>query len=358
MRRVYWISLILLMVWYFTGYVFAKEPQYSNMFLLRVLFKAQALRDQAIEEIRRLDMEIKYNEEVIRESKRLINLASQRTDAEARVAEEIAREAMMKAQEAKRRNEETKRKWELKKINADRSYATINNILSQNIGSNKQIRGFITGYTGNVYIIKANGEKATLENGFLEPGDKVWTADGTAEIQMLDGRATTILGPYSEFVMKKDTPQEQVAELLKGKIYMAVEKIDEYAKRMKEIIEQYKKDLKTITQLNEEDINELKKYIESEKRRLRKEFNILLRPGRRLPEEEPINIGVRGTKFTIEIKDNNTTEVMVFEGTVEISMPEKNKRLSVEAGNKVTIGLDGNIMVEKITQIKRWWENE
>ena len=361
MTKAYQFFIISLIPLILTCYCFAEEPQYSNQVLISIFFKAQALRDQAIAELRKIDIEIKKNDQTIQKSQQIINLAAQRSDANAKQAEAIAKEALMKAQEAKRKNEESKKQWELQKIRADRSYATIQNMLSQNLGSRKQIKGFVTNHTGNAYIIKANGEKASIDNGFLEPGDKVWTGDGTAEVQMLDGRATARLGPYSEFAMKKDTPEEQAAELLKGKVYMAVDKIDEYAKMMKEKIEKYKEDLQTIKQLNKEDINEVENYITKE---VKKKHFILSHSGCWIGSDDKIHCltavcAVRGTKFTSEIKDNNnTTEVVVLEGTVDVSIPEKNKTLSVEAGNKATIGLDGGIKAEQIEQIERWWERE
>ena len=347
--------LLLLIILLFTGVAYAyDEPQYNSNFLLSVLFKAQELRDKATMEIRKIDMEIKKNEEAIQKSEKIISLAQQKGNTK---AEMVARDALMKATEAKRKNEETKAGWELNKMRADRSYAAIQNMFSQNLGSSKQIKGFMSNYTGNVYIIKANGEKASPDNGFLDPGDKVWTGNGSAEIQMLDGRGSATLGPYSEFVMKKDTPQEQVVELLKGKVYMAVDKIDEYAKKMKEKIDQYKEDLQTIKQLNKEDINDLKNYIE---KRIR-EFHVLHNVCHYVPRDGKNQCvtavcAVRGTKFTSEIKDNNTYEVIVLEGIVDVTILEKDKTLSVEAGNKAIIGVDGDVKVEKIDQIEKWWE--
>jgi len=344
--------LLLLIILLFTGVAYAyDEPQYNSNFLLSVLFKAQELRDKATMEIRKIDMEIKKNEEAIQKSEKIISLAQQKGNTK---AEMVAKDALMKAQEAKRKNEETKKQWELNKMRADRSYAAIQNMLSRNLGSSKQIKGFMTNYTGNVYIIKANGEKASPDNGFLDPGDKVWTGNGSAEIQMLDGRGSATLGPYSEFVMKKDTPQEQVVELLKGKVYMAVDKIDEYAKKMKEKIDQYKEDLQTIKQLNKEDIADLKKEIR------KRQFLLEHRECHLGPDEKIYCItavcAVRGTKFTSKIKDNNTYEVIVLEGIVDVTIPEKDKTLSVDTGNKAIIGVDGDVKVEKIDQIKKWWE--
>lgn len=351
MRKICQISMILLMAWLLTSHGFAEELQYSGQFLLSVFFKVQALRDQAIAELRKLDMEIKKNEETIQKSQQIISRASQRTDENAKRAEAIAREALMTAQEAKRRNEETKREWELKKIRADRAYATIVNMLSQKYdwekyGLGKEIKGFMTNYTGNVSIIKANGDRVSLENGFLETGDKVLTADGTAEIQILDGRANVKLGPYSEFVMKEDTPQEQVLELVKGKIYSNVEKKESFKEKMQNSIKQYKEDLKTIMNLKKEDFDNLIKYLNKnlDKSYIIKAFYAV--------------IGPRGTTYTAEIKDG-VVEISVIDGSVEVTLPEKKETFLIEKGYKVIINKEnGNITKEEIREIKRWWENE
>ncbi|GER92392.1 hypothetical protein A45J_0107 [hot springs metagenome] len=348
-------TLLLLVILLFTGISYAyDEPQYSNTFLLSVYFKAVELRDRAISELRKIDMEIRKNEETIQRSENIISLARQRSDAKAKQAEVVAREALMKAQEAKAKNEETRKQWELQKIRADRSYATIQNMLSQNFGSKRHIKGFVTNSTGNVYIIKANGDKASPENGFLEPGDKVWTGDGTAEMQMLDGRGTAKIGPYSEFAMKKDTPEEQVAELLKGKVYMVVDKVDEYARKMKEKIEQYKEDLQTIKQLNKEDINEL---IKEERKRQFLLSNSSCYPG----SDGKLYCltwicAVRGTKFTSEIKEGKAMEITVLEGVVDVNIPVLNKSISITEGTKAVITMDGIIKQEKAENTNRWWE--
>lgn len=340
-------NLLLLIILLFTGIAYAyDEPRYSNSFLLSVYFKAVVLRDKALTEIRNIDVEILKNEKTIQNSERIITLARQKGNTR---AEMVAKDALMKAAEAKRKNEATKKQWELSKIRADRSYATIINMFSQNFDSNRQIKGFLTNYTGNVYIIKANGEKASPENGFLEPGDKVWTGDGSAEIQMLDGRATTKIGSYSEFAMKKETPQEQIVELFKGKIYMAVDKIDDYAKKMKENIDQYKDDLQTIKHLKKEDIDALKNFIE---RRL-----LILEWCRTVHSGCPTAVcAVRSTKFTSDIKEDNSMEITVLDGVVDINIPELGKSISLREGNRGIITRDGTIIQEKAEPSARWWE--
>jgi len=43
---------------------------------------------------------------------------------------------------------------------------------------------------------------------------------------MLDGRASTTVGPWSTLELKDESPTEQVWELIKGKIQVTVEKTE------------------------------------------------------------------------------------------------------------------------------------
>jgi hypothetical protein len=126
---------------------------------------------------------------------------------------------------------------------------------------------------------------------------------------------------------------------------MAVDKIDEYAKKMKEKSEKYKEDLKTIKDIRDEDI----KYLHNQ-------FTLLIR----LKSEEGCNctavIGVRGTKFSNEIKEDKSIETTVLEGIVYVAIPELNKKISLIDGNRVVIAEDGTIKQEKVKNSERWWE--
>lgn len=362
MRR---ISMILLTALLCTGHAFAfEETRYGNQFLLSIFFKTQALRDQALAEIRKIDDEIRKNEENIQKSEQILSLATRRTDADARKAETIAREALMKGQEARRKNQVTKMEWELKKTRADRAAATIRNMLSETYGSTRQITGLVTHGTGNVAIHRANGDETSPEDGAIVPGDKIMTGNGTAEVQMLDGRANAKLGPHTEFVMKKDTPQEQAAELLRGKVYMAVDKIDEYGRKITEKIDQYTKDLETIGRMDREDINAIKKTIINKKAKdlvlsidVCGQFqgSTVVSPAWKASCVTAV-CAVRGTKFIGEIKDNSTIEVAVLEGTVDVNIPARNRIVSVTAGNRAIITADDLLQVESIEKLDAWWE--
>ena len=65
---------------------------------------------------------------------------------------------------------------------------------------------------------------------------------------------------------------------------------------------------------------------------------------------------MRGTKFTVELKNGETTELMVLEGAIEASDLKGEKRVLVEEGFKVIMTKDGISEPQKITEIEKWWE--
>lgn len=85
------------------------EKKQDNDFLLGVLFEAQGLREKAMAEIKKLDLEIMKNEQTMQQSQNIIRLAQQRDDAKARQAEVIARKGLTDAQDAKKKNEDVKK---------------------------------------------------------------------------------------------------------------------------------------------------------------------------------------------------------------------------------------------------------
>ena len=91
MRKLKLTGLFVLFPLALSSYALAYEnPKYSNSFLLSVLFKAQGLRENAIGNIYKLEKEVQANENTIRKSREIINLAQQKNNTK---AETIARDA-------------------------------------------------------------------------------------------------------------------------------------------------------------------------------------------------------------------------------------------------------------------------
>lgn len=379
MKSICSVFIVLAMAWFFVGHASAYD-QAQRDFLLGVYFKAQLLRDDVVakereidSEISKIDAEIKKNEATIQNSQQIISLAGQRTDAKARKAEAIAREALMKAQAAKSTNETTRKELELKrneaelaKIRTDRSLATIKNMLSEgpwDLRSEAPVRGFISGFSGRVDVNSANGKTYTLNDPesptFLKAGDVIQTYDNSRVVfHVLDGRGDISLGSNSKLVVGEDTQQEEEIGLVKGKLYTVVNKADDYVRAIKEKYEQYKEDLKTVT-----DPNNLKDVYQYTKERL----NILELEDRTncycpifLKDHKGSCVravfGVRGTKLSIENKDDGSGELAVFEGVVDISTPDGKSKFSVKEGEKVTFTKEGISSPQKIENIDKWWE--
>jgi len=330
--------------------------------LVGVLFKLERMRDNATADIQRYEGEIYKCNATIGKCENIIRLARQRGNAE---AEKIAGNALTKARQAKLKNEELRNSAVLGKKRADIAFTSVRNLLSKNPVSNGHIiRGVVTHYTGDVRIYGTNSSKVSLKDGLLKPGDEIWTGDGSAEIQMLGGRATTKIGPHSNLIMRGYTPQEKVAELIKGKVYIAVDKIDEYVKKMKEEIAQHKSDPtfkdKVVGKMLDKYEGVLDRY-EKKVKSIRFNDDVKGMMGL-LPMVIRTPCAVladRGTKFLVFEDEKTGTELIVLEGVVDVKAIKGTESTSVNAGYRIRATKDGVISKpEKIDlkKLKRWWE--
>jgi ferric-dicitrate binding protein FerR (iron transport regulator) len=64
----------------------------------------------------------------------------------------------------------------------------------------------------------------------------------------------------------------------------------------------------------------------------------------------------RGTRFTVEVKNAETTELKVFEGTFEARDRKGGKPVLVEAGFSVIATKDGISTPQPFADTARWWE--
>jgi hypothetical protein len=317
----------------------AQEARQNDNFLPGALFRMQDLIDKTAARLQKVNQDIRENDRTIGKAEDIMAVARQRNNKE---AESAARDALQKAREAKKKNEETRVRMELTRSRAVASYAAIRNMLAsgQGHGSDSPIRGMVSEYSGKVQISKRNGDRFDLNNenpGFLQPGDRIMTSgSSSAVIQTLGGRGVVQLAEYSELNLQEDTPEKQVLEVVRGKIYSAVDKADDFEKMLQDKMKEYRDDLLDLS----------KRGWTSTRNRINK------------LEVRTINyaMAVRGTKFTVELKDEETTAITVLEGAVEARDLKGENQVIVEEGFRVIMTKGGVANPQKIADLEKWWE--
>ena len=333
--------------------------------LLGVVFKLQGMRDDALADIQRYETGIRKANDIISRSEKIVSLARQKGNAE---AERIAGNALTKARDARQKNEELRRQAELRKKRADIAFANVHNLLAKQSSMKTGIRSVVTGRTGRVTIFSKRLNKSIHlddnQAAFLEPGDEIWTfGNSSVEMQFLDGRGTLKLGEYSKFKLEEDKQGTQIINMLKGKIHIGVDKLDDYREMMEENIRRYKSDAtlvkdEVVGRLVEEH-EKLQERLEKARRGYRSTSPLWpLLPGT-LIRTPTMVLGIRNTEFLVFEQEGVGTEIIVLEGTVEVKAIKGEKTFLVDAGNRIHVTKDGVISKpEKVDlkKIKRWWE--
>jgi ferric-dicitrate binding protein FerR (iron transport regulator) len=328
----------------------AQEASQNDGFLIGAFFRTRNLIDRTVADLQKIDREIQENDRVIKKAEEIIVLAGQRNNKQ---AESVARDAQLKAREARKKNEDTKARLELVRKRAAASYGALKNRLAASLGggANPPVKGMVSSYSGRVQVSKKNGERFELradDPGLLEAGDAILTyGSSSAEIQTLDGRGVVQLGEYSELRLQEDTPEKQVLELVRGKIYSAVDKMDDFANMLQEKAKQFGSDFQTVANVSEKEFEAVIKGLRARYARYHKRFEV----------HTPTSVTApRGTRFSVELKNEETTEITVFEGSVEAGDSKGEKRVLVEEGFKVIVTKDGISGPQKITETDKWWD--
>ena len=322
----------------------AQEADQNGGFLLGACFKAQTLVDKAIADLQKVNRDISEDDRMIQ---KLENIVAQARQKNSQQAESTARELLLKARSARKKNEETRAALELRRARAVASLGAIRNRMSSEAGSEPRVRGFVSDFSGRVQVNKKNGETLGLTStdiGLLETGDSLLTYGASSvEFQALDGRGTVKLGEYSEIKLEEDSPERQVVELARGRLYSAVDKADDFAAMLESKMGQYRDDLIALPGMGQERLEALQKSL---KAWVNRRFQVT-RPG---------HCGaVRGTKFSVEVKGDETT-FAVYEGAVEVGDLKGEKTVLVEAGFKVVAAKDAVSEPVKITTVDAWWD--
>ena len=320
----------------------AQEIHDNESFLVGALLKTWTLRERIIADIQKSDRELQTSETIFQEAENRMAIAVETYNDQAIFA---AREPLRQARADLKKLKQARARLDLAMTRAEASYAAVRNLLvsAQGKGPNSLICGLVSLLSGKVEIFKKDGKKVTLGGSrprFLEPGDEVMTTGASsAEVQVLDGRAAVRLGEHSRLKLEEDGPQEQALRLVQGKVYSAVDKVDDFADTLQDNAGNFEADQK------------LKEAIartgEPIKGRTDKKFTL---------HTPNACCSVRGTKFTVGLMNSDGTEIAIFEGAVDVGDAECARQVLVDQGFKVIVTKDGISEPQKIADIDKWWE--
>jgi hypothetical protein len=315
---------------------------------LSAYFDLQKEKMKVEERIKEIDLKIAQNEQEIRQINELLAkiqrtliIGTDKQKEDAQKAKPIAEKALTLAKESQKKLKEQKMEYEWFMTRLNEKERSLKDSYSK-MASNNNVAGLVKECSGTVKIMNLQTKKledACHSNLPINDGDKITTSsDGKIELKILDGRGNFIIGPNSEVIVKKKSAEDEGVEFIQGKIYIKVDKLEEYLQKVKDYIERYKEDLKTIKGWTEEKMKEygLKGYRYSIK-------------------TISAVCGVRGTEFTMETNKTDFTKISVIEGNIEVNLTGKNEVTEIPEGYEAII--TGQTLIKrKIENIERWWE--
>jgi hypothetical protein len=304
-------------------------------FLLGVIFKLEAMHDSAVADIRRLEGEIRKADGTIERAEKIVQLAREKGNSEAEV---IAQSAQATAKDARSKNLVSKAAFESTLRQIDLALAAAKNKLAGTLGTAERIESMVSNFTGRVSVQKKREPPFEIDPSrpvFLEKGDVVTTYDkSSVELQFLEGRGTLKLGDYSRIEMTENPGSGiESLTLAKGKIDVKVEKTETFESGLEETVEKYKLDLqRTKDEVKQRIVDEFNATKAAVKKKISKKFEVRTGSGA---------MSVRGTRFIVRLDGPERTEVIVFEGSVEIRPLRSSSSLVVEAGYRIIFSPNG-----------------
>ena len=363
------VTTLVVMLLVCTGSAYAQMTDIQGKSrLLGMIFKLDNLEERAATDIQRYESRIKKCGDTIRKCQNIIHLAQQKGNTQ---AEKVASDALAKAMNAKRINTDLKHAAELRKKRTESAQATVSKLLKTDVSSRPEIKSLITDYSGDVYVWSEKQGK-TIKLGedsvfCLKPGEVILTnGNSSVEMQFLDGRGAVSIGEHSKLSIEENEAGSQTINMIKGKIHIAVNKLDEYRKMFEEKLKSYKelenpstvKDV--LMQEIAEEYEQKKDHIEKVKSGEYDTYGFLGPLGSAPLIRTPcVATAIRGTKLLVFEDEKTGTEVVVLEGTVDVKAIKGDESIPVDAGYRIRVTKDGAISKpEKIDlmKIEKWWE--
>jgi hypothetical protein len=308
----------------------AAHPTRSDEgFLAMALLKTRLQKERIEADIEAAEADLRANTRTIQAAEERIAIAIETgVNPTGRVREMD----LQNARGAKRKIKKTLSRLESARATAEDAYAIVREMLILREGRepNSRILGMVSPSSKQVVITKNDGRRILLKPdkpGFLESGDEVSTKGaGGAEMLFLDGRGTVQLDGGSRLKIEEAASQEQVLQLVQGRVQLAVESPEDLRNQLRERAQRSDDDLNLV----------LKRY-----RGLSgSDFARLFEKDLRMKISGAV-CAARRTRFTAEVKTEGETEIMVFEGTVEVSDANGQKHIVVNNGFGAVVTKDG-----------------
>lgn len=270
------------------------------------------------------------------------------------VAENFSLETIRKAEQAKITNLENMRLAKLKMDLIKKKKQRLSGAPDKGVAK-PNLRALVSRAAGNVTLQSASGSGAKPfsgeDGGQLEPGDELRTGrGGSAELQLLGGRASVSMAENSRFRIEKDTDSTEVVRTLAGKFHFVVERMAEFEAALEQDLAPLREKLAKVA---DDQKKAYENFMKGLKARVQKKLEMRSRSGG--------TTSVRGTEFLVTEHPDGSSEILVIEGNVAVSDPNGGATVVVNTGQAITIssaGTPSTVRPANTATLPRWWEEQ
>jgi len=338
--------IIPLLISFLTSLSFAQQSiNEKNIWVIRPAAEVQGKMKKLDDDISRYYQEINKCEQNISNSENIIAIAKQRGNKE---AEKTANESLIKARDTKAKYLRLIETTTIKKKQFENHLKLLKEILTDNSKEVKSFNGVVTNYSGQVNILKKNGDSFELgdtQGVFLADGDIISTLDKSkVELQFLEGRGNLNVDANTKLLMKAQNDSTELVELIKGRLKISISKAQKLEQMLKD---EYERLLKEI-----DSIPSYEKLIKRWRARMNKKFEV---------KSNSFALTIRGTEFIISDLNDSQTEIFIYEGTVDVWSVDGTNKVVLSSGQKLSIK-KGEPFPEPINfdpeKVEKWWKQE
>lgn len=312
--------------------VAAPPVRAADHFLRMALLKTQIRVDRIGADIEKALGDLRTNARVIQEAEEKLRVA--RETRGNRAASLVPDTDLQKARGDRRKIRRSLAVLEEDRTRAESAYAFVRSALAAPDGPGPVGRpiGLIVAYSGRPEIARADGKTISATGDrplFLGSGDAV-AAEGEdrSEILFLAGRGLIQMEGRSRVEIQEPSPRKQALELVRGRIRVAIERPNDLALALRGRLAGPDDELTGL-------IGDLRGLDGPE-------FSRLF--GLDLEIKVPGAVCVTGgADLSAQIEPGGTTEIRVYDGSVEVGRLAGGAGLLVEAGSGASVTKDGRV---------------